>query len=71
MTYYIVWTAGSMTCWVVKSSEYPADLSQLRTICDIGDLIIVNYPQKQEHLVITGFSVKGIKTKLLNQIDFD
>lgn len=71
MTFYIAWTAGDMTCWVVYSNEHPADLSQLRTICDIGDLIIVNYPQKQEHLVITGFTDKGIKTKLLNQINFD
>lgn len=59
-----------MTCWVVKSNEYPADLSHLRTICDIGDLIIMNYPQKQEYLVITGFTDKGIKTKLLNRIKF-
>lgn len=71
MTYYMAWTAGNMTCWVVKSSEYPTDLSQLRNICDIGDLIIVNYPHMQEHLVVTGFTDDGIKTKTVNQLNFD
>lgn len=69
--FYIAWTAGDMTCWVVKSSVYPADLSQLRKICNVGDLIIVNYPQIQEHLVVTGFTDNGIKTKLVNRINFD
>ena len=76
ITSFNPWNAGPMSCWVanIKDNFTPeleaSILNQLDVVAHKGDIVYLNFNDKQRQHVVAYINTGSVQTQIINTVEF-